>query len=145
MSDDYPFHEPFSPEYVRPTPADCPNCGCCTARLCAKGRTSPLVCIGHVNGDTKETVAACPCSAESTPGTAAHTAKLHKSRRHPIEKPLAEDAEALLHALAEGGPAPMRLDLLRVLVAWRYVAEDDGDPTVTKFGRAYLAARDGAQ
>lgn len=146
--DDYPFHEPLGPEYVRPTPADCPNCDCCTARLCKKGNAHPFGCIGITSGDARTTVAACPCSSESTPGTAAHTAKLDKSRRHPVEKPLAADAEQLLRGLADGAPAPMRLDLLhpdllRVLIAWRYVTAS-GEPVVTEFGRAYLAARDGA-
>lgn len=146
--DDYAFHEPFGPEYVRPASADCPACDCCTTRLCEKGRTSPFGCIGHVNGEARETVATCPCSAESTPGTAAHTAKLDKSRRHPNEKPLAADVEQLLRGLAGVGPDPMRLDvlrpdLLRVLIAWRYVTAS-GEPVVTEFGRAYLAARDGA-
>ncbi|QHC26404.1 hypothetical protein [Streptomyces sp. GS7] len=34
MSDDYPFPEPFGPEYVRPKAADCPNCPCHTRRVC---------------------------------------------------------------------------------------------------------------
>ncbi|MFF3159161.1 hypothetical protein [Streptomyces sp. NPDC057910] len=33
MTDDYPFPEPFGPEYVRPTPEGCPNCPCHTRRV----------------------------------------------------------------------------------------------------------------
>ncbi|MFJ8385541.1 hypothetical protein ACIQ9Q_13715 [Streptomyces sp. NPDC094438] len=36
MTDDYPFHEPFGPEYVRPRSADCPNCPCHTQGVCAE-------------------------------------------------------------------------------------------------------------
>ncbi|MFE7118544.1 hypothetical protein ACFU99_24320 [Streptomyces sp. NPDC057654] len=34
MSDDYPFYEPFGPDYVRPSPANCPHCPCHTLRVC---------------------------------------------------------------------------------------------------------------
>ncbi|MFI6689929.1 hypothetical protein [Streptomyces sp. NPDC050485] len=34
MTDDYPFPEPFGPDYVRPTSEDCPNCACHTRRVC---------------------------------------------------------------------------------------------------------------
>ncbi|MEU8887343.1 hypothetical protein [Streptomyces sp. NPDC048442] len=32
--DDFPFHEPFGPEYVRPKSANCPRCPCHTSRVC---------------------------------------------------------------------------------------------------------------
>ncbi|WP_052069735.1 hypothetical protein [Streptacidiphilus albus] len=58
--------------WVRPVPGDCPNCGCCTARLCETGGKSPLGCAGHSTLAEKPAVSNCPCSAETTPGTFAH-------------------------------------------------------------------------
>lgn len=58
--------------WVRPFPGDCPDCDCCTARLCEKGRQSPLGCAGHSALAERSAVAGCPCSAETTPGTYAH-------------------------------------------------------------------------
>lgn len=34
MSDEYTFHEPFGPEYVRPVAPACPKCPCHTRRVC---------------------------------------------------------------------------------------------------------------
>lgn len=82
MFDDDPFPEPFGPEYVRPANPDCPNCPCCTAPLCEKGRTNPLGgCATYANTDARETVRGCPCSAETTPGTAAHRAAEIRARK----------------------------------------------------------------
>lgn len=74
---EYPFREPWGPEYVRPAPPVCPDCDCCTKALCEVGRTDPWGCIarfGSNNPEIRELVAACPCSAETTPGTEAYRA-----------------------------------------------------------------------
>ena len=77
MTDEYPFREPWGGEYVRPAPAVCPNCPCCTLALCEAGRADVFGCLGRL-GDTdpeiRQRVAACPCSAETTEGTEAHRA-----------------------------------------------------------------------
>ncbi len=71
------MHEPFGPIYEQPVAADCPDCPCCTTRLCEQGRASAFGCVGSLafrDPDLVERVAACPCSAETTPGSAASRA-----------------------------------------------------------------------
>jgi hypothetical protein len=85
--DDEDFHEPWGPEYVQLAPADCPDCQCCTARLCERaknvgGFTQPelaeamgIPCEFLVDGSDRElvdTVRGCPCTAglPKTPETA---------------------------------------------------------------------------
>jgi hypothetical protein len=58
--------------WVRPAPGACPDCECCTARLCATGRESWRGCAAYSTEADRATVADCPCSAATTPGTAAH-------------------------------------------------------------------------
>jgi hypothetical protein len=55
------FPEPFGPVYERPPGAPCPECGCCTLRLCqtAAGKDTPCA---HQSGDP-QAVAGCPCAA----------------------------------------------------------------------------------
>ncbi|MGE7437991.1 hypothetical protein [Kitasatospora sp. NPDC001175] len=77
-SDEGYFHEPWGPEYVQPAPADCPGCGCCTARLCKQaknvsGFTQPdlagatgIPCEYLVDNRDREAVdqvRGCPCTA----------------------------------------------------------------------------------
>lgn len=67
--DDFPFHDPLGPAYVRPIPASCPDCGCCTRALCEKGRANPPGCVGSTNApdQIRRKVAECPC--DRGPGT----------------------------------------------------------------------------
>lgn len=77
--DEVEFYEPWGPEYVRPAAPDCPNCSCCTARLCERGAKNPLGCIGltsAVDDDTRRRIVKCPCSDEETEGTASHEIKV---------------------------------------------------------------------
>lgn len=72
--DDY-FPEPFGPEYVRPAPAGCPNCRCCTARLCEQAKnvtgftqpdlagTQGIPCEYVAGHQDRELVRGCPCTA----------------------------------------------------------------------------------
>ncbi|MFB7574631.1 hypothetical protein [Streptomyces sp. NPDC056165] len=139
--EDEPFHEPFGPQYVRPPQADCPNCPCCSARLCERGRASLLECAGHLDDDHKLAVQSCPCSAESTRGTLAWRAAMMRAVTAGTEKPLEADAEALLAALAAGEPLTDPTGLLPQLTVRRYVAYQETRPVVTEFGRTYLRAR----
>ncbi|MFJ6561999.1 hypothetical protein ACIQMV_19485 [Streptomyces sp. NPDC091412] len=141
MSYDEPFHEPFGPQYVRPPQGPCPNCPCCTAALCERGRASVLECAGHAGDEHKATVRHCPCSAESTRGTLAWRAAMIRAVTAGTEKPLLPDAEALLRSLAAGEPLTDPAGLLPQLTVRRYAAFEECRPVVTEFGRAYLAAR----
>ncbi|MCX4458489.1 hypothetical protein OOK58_42005 [Streptomyces sp. NBC_01728] len=143
MYDDGPVHEPFGPEYVRPKNADCPDCACCTAVLCAKGRASVLECSGHVDAEPElvERVTNCPCSAESTRGTLSWRAAMVRAVTFATEKPLREELEALLARIGDG-PVDGGLEpLLPKVVVRRYVKWAPGlTPELTDFGRAYLDA-----
>ncbi|MER6367326.1 hypothetical protein ABT255_02920 [Streptomyces mirabilis] len=143
--DDGPVHEPFGPEYVRPKNADCSDCDCCTAALCAKGRASLSECAGHVNApELVERVGNCPCSAERTRGTLSWRAAMVRAVTFATEKPLREALEALLARIADG-PVDGGLEpLLPKVVVRRYVKWAPGlTPELTDFGRAYLDARRG--
>lgn len=64
--DDPTLEAPDGHRWVKPAPDDCPNCGCCTARLCEAGRESALGCIGRTNETdpvTRHRIAHCPCSS----------------------------------------------------------------------------------
>ncbi|MEU5426914.1 hypothetical protein AB0H73_15100 [Streptomyces olivoreticuli] len=137
-----PVPEPFGPEYLRPVGLPCPDCECCTAPLCERGRRSPIgSCTAFTTDEAQDTVRDCPCSAETTPGTAAYTLAQNRARRHAHERPLPDEAEALLRALAGGYPHD---EEARRLEAWRYVARVSGSLVLTDAGLAYLTARDGA-
>ncbi|MFF0092785.1 hypothetical protein ACFYSF_22870 [Streptomyces canus] len=141
---DGPVHEPFGPEYVRPQNADCPDCECCTAALCAKGRANVTECAGNVDGEMKERVANCPCSAESTRGTLAWRAGMIRATTYATERPLREELEHLLRAIADGQVNGFT-ELLPKLVVRRYVSWTPGSTTqvaLTDFGRAYLDGLD---
>ncbi|MFB6963467.1 hypothetical protein ACFCYB_42670 [Streptomyces sp. NPDC056309] len=139
--EDEPFHEPFGPQYVRPPQADCPNCPCCTAVLCERGRASLLECAGHVDSKHKAAVERCPCSAESTRGTLAWRAAKMRAVVAATDKLLPADTEALLRSLAAGQPLTDPAGLLPQLTARRYVTFEASQPVVTEFGRTYLQAR----
>ena len=133
--------EPFGPEYVRPAQPDCPNCRCCTAALCERGRASVHRCSGFTSAELIETVYGCPCSSATTPGTHAWRADRVRVTRYATEHPLPPDVEVMLRTLAEGGNVedPQTLARLRVI---GFAAEtDEGAQSVTESGRLYLAAR----
>lgn len=135
--------EPFGPEHLRPAQPECPNCPCCTAPLCEKGRNSVLECVGNTRTEFAATVAGCPCSAETTRGT--HTWRMARMSvtRHAAEAPLPHAAEGILRALADGAdPVSDPAGLITPLRVCRYVTVDNGTPSITDLGHAYLTARD---
>lgn len=135
--------EPFSPEYVGPAQAPCPNCPCCSARLCEKGRNSVAQCLGHVGDSTAVTVvSACPCSAETTRGTHAWRAAQVQAVKHATENPLPMDAEMILRVLAGGQAFEDPAGYLPWLHARRYADTDRESWRITMLGRRYLSARD---
>ncbi|MFI9463835.1 hypothetical protein [Streptomyces xiamenensis] len=72
------FMEPLGTDWVAPEPPPCPDCACCTARLCGQGRAHPMGCRALERaGDP--IVAGCPCSAAETAGTAAHYAERRRA------------------------------------------------------------------
>lgn len=124
----------------------CPNCECCTAKLCAKGRTSVFECVGLSNPEAKLVVRDCPCSSPLTPGTAAHAAALLRARQHATERPMTGTAELALRCVAssaEGAADEVGHEDARLLRTWRYVVADGLGLALTEAGRAYLDARDG--
>ncbi|MEU9033835.1 hypothetical protein AB0D45_02805 [Streptomyces sp. NPDC048352] len=134
--------ETFGPEYVRPAERDCPNCECCTARLCEKGATSILECFGHTaTEDTRRVVAGCPCSSEETSGTAAWRAGKMRATMRAELNPLPVDVEAALRCVAAGELVAEHLDQMTPLGLLRYVAFVDSRPVITELGATYLAAR----
>ncbi|MEU1853648.1 hypothetical protein ABZ499_31390 [Streptomyces sp. NPDC019990] len=145
MYDDGPTHEPFGPEYIRPANPDCPDCGCCTAALCAKGRASVSECAGHVdNAELIARVTGCPCSAESTRGTLSWRAAMVRAATFATEKPLRAELERLLNRVFDGQDLGRLTALLPKVVVRRYVRWAPGrTPELTDFGRAYLDARRG--
>ncbi|MFF4412149.1 hypothetical protein ACFYY8_06420 [Streptosporangium sp. NPDC001559] len=70
----FPLDDPDDHQWVRPAPADCPDCDCCTAQLCEQGRVNSFGCVMVAQPADKERVHGCPCSAETTPGTTAYAA-----------------------------------------------------------------------
>lgn len=70
-----PLEDPEGHRWVRPANPDCPNCDCCTAVLCERGRENVFGCLGRSSDfdpDVRKRVGDCPCSAGTTPGTAAY-------------------------------------------------------------------------
>lgn len=141
--DDGPVHEPFGPEYVRPANPDCPDCACCTAALCAKGRASLSECSGQVDDEELlERVTGCPCSAESTRGTLSWRAAMIRAVTFATERPLRPELELLLTRISEDEPYADAAALLPKLAVRRYVRWRPGmEPKVTDFGWAYIGAR----
>ncbi|MGY0064236.1 hypothetical protein ACWY4P_48725 [Streptomyces sp. LZ34] len=135
--------DPIGPEHLRSLQPECPNCSCCTAPLCQKGRDSTLECVGNTRAEFAVTVAGCPCSAETTRGTHAWRMARIRVTRHAVEVPLPDAAEGILRALVEGaGTVRDPAGLITPLRALRYVAVDNGMPSITDLGHAYLTARD---
>lgn len=63
MSHD-PFFEPFGPEWVRPAGDPCPNCKCCTRRLCETATAAYVLdqnCAYHGERSLWDQLVACPC------------------------------------------------------------------------------------
>lgn len=56
--------EPFGPEWVRPAAAPCPNCECCSARLCELAASKRLLeqnCAYHGERSLWDQLIGCPC------------------------------------------------------------------------------------
>jgi hypothetical protein len=62
---DEPAHyEPFGPEWVRLGGDPCPNCPCCTKRLCELATSKPTLdqnCAYHGERALWDQLTACPC------------------------------------------------------------------------------------
>lgn len=43
----------------------CPDCSCCTVRLCERGREHAFGCQGVARAQDRETVRDCPCSSKT--------------------------------------------------------------------------------
>lgn len=82
--DEPPFGEPFGADYAAPRPGDCPNCPCCTARLCATASEGGVHCTVRSTGDDVLVVRQCPCTAE-----------LPRSGPALLETPYFKDLQAL--------------------------------------------------
>jgi hypothetical protein len=65
--DDWGMPEPFGPIYERPAGDPCPDCTCCTARLCEAGRKVVGGCKSAAPTADREIVRGCPCGR--APGT----------------------------------------------------------------------------
>ncbi|MFJ7592466.1 hypothetical protein ACIQZO_34875 [Streptomyces sp. NPDC097617] len=134
--------ETFGPEYVRPAQPDCTRCGCCTAALCEKGRTSVMRCLGHVGDAFRETVASCPCSAESTKHTSAWMLAQVRVTRLAQELPIPEAAELLLRDLAGGKVVAEPGEPFPQLKVRGLAQLVHGMPAITPLGLTYLMAKD---
>lgn len=138
--------EPFGVDYLRPAQDACPNCPCCSAALCRRGRRDFLECSGHTDAESRSTVAGCPCSAATTEGTAAWRYALTIATLQAAELPLPEPVEDVLRSLAGGRTTvPDPHGLLLALRLRGFVQTRADLLAVTDAGRAYLAARDGAR
>lgn len=134
------YGEPFGPLYERPAQAPCPNCPCCSARLCEKGARSLLQCHGHVDSVSVSIVSACPCSSETTRGTHAWRQAQIRVVTHATQQPLPREAEYVLRSLAGGTSFEDPTDELGGLRARRYVDGDRDMWRITLLGRRYLLA-----
>jgi hypothetical protein len=74
MSDEGWFPEPFGPIYEKPPGAPCPDCECCTLRLCQIAASKDTPCSHQ--SDDPGTVTGCPCSA--TAAARARTRTTHE-------------------------------------------------------------------
>lgn len=141
MNDDV-FPEPLGPEYAEPRQENCPDCPCCSKRLCARGRASLHGCTGLVRSDElRQITANCPCAAESTEGTLLwHCARV-RAVLHAENRPLTVDVEDMLKTIGAGRKVYDPSGLMPQLTFRRFVAFENNRPVVTEFGRLYLAAR----
>lgn len=134
--------EPLAGDYVRPAQPPCPDCSCCTAVLCARGRMSPGRCHSHTAPDTWETVVDCPCSAETTPGTYAWRVAQVRVVRLALEAPLLPHEEDLLRTIVtDGGPFTAEVTRLSRLTVQGLARWTDDGAVATPLGARYLAAR----
>lgn len=134
--------ESFGPEYVRPVQKDCPRCGCCSERLCEKGRNSMARCAGHATDEVRSIVDGCPCSAATTKRTAAWRIAQIRATKRAKAMPLAAGPLSLLRLMSRESvteaPGPL-IDDLKVHGFTQIVY---GLPAITPLGRTYLAALD---
>lgn len=137
--------EPSAVDGLQPAQEACPDCSCCSAALCRKGRADVLECAAHTGAGSRHTVAGCPCSAPITQGTAAWRAGMVTATLQATELPLPEPMEAVLRALAAGQTGVPDPHGFLLALRLRDFVHSRGDHRleVTDMGRAYLAARDG--
>jgi hypothetical protein len=133
--------EPFGVDYVRPQSPDCPNCSCCTAPLCERGRTSTHECHGLTPEEYRATVYGCPCSSRLTRGTHAWRLDRIRATRYATEYPLAPAAEVALRALVHGEVVDDMPMLARLRIAGFVAEPAEGTFTVTELGTYYLNTR----
>ncbi|MFB8406399.1 hypothetical protein [Streptomyces sp. NPDC055912] len=133
--------ETFGPEYVKPAQRECPDCPCCSLALCEKGRTTLHACAGHTQEDRRGIVSGCPCSAETTRGTAAWRAARYRVTMQATIQPIPVDVEAALRAVAAAEATQQMTEQIQHLAVRRYVAFQDSQPTLTHLGARYLEAR----
>lgn len=138
--------ETFGPEYVKPAPRDCPDCPCCSAALCEKGRTNVQACVALASrAEARPVVTGCPCSDETTRGTAAWRAARYRVTLQATVQPVAVDVEAALRAVAAGDVTQDMAEQVTALTARRYVVFRESRPELTHLGARYLEARDEAR
>ncbi|MGW7710916.1 hypothetical protein [Streptomyces sp. NPDC054771] len=134
--------ETFGLDYERPAQPDCPDCQCCTANLCAKGRTTIMECFGLTSESTRNNVRGCPCSSEETRGTAAWRAGRMRVTMHATtDRPLTVDVESVLRDVAAGRSVIGYAEQVGHLSRRRYVAFENSSPRITELGATYLMAR----
>ncbi|PSK52405.1 hypothetical protein B0E38_04731 [Streptomyces sp. 111WW2] len=133
--------EPFGVDYVRPAPAPCPDCDCCSAALCERGRTSTFRCAGLAQEAHRALVYGCPCSSALTRGT--HAWRLDRIRitRYATEYPLTPAIEVALRALARREVVDDLGALAWLRIGGLAVEPADEVFVVTELGEFYLKTR----
>jgi hypothetical protein len=98
MTDEYAYAEPFGPIYETPAPDACPDCSCCTRRLCAVGKLSMMGCLGRTSESDHEiraAIADCPCDRAPTSARSICAARLEgvtdEAERRRIVEQLADN------------------------------------------------------
>ncbi|WP_405759536.1 hypothetical protein OG234_13590 [Streptomyces sp. NBC_01420] len=126
---------------------DCPDCDCCTAALCARGRVRVHCCAGSAPAECKTTVYGCPCSSRLTRGTHAWRAERHRATVQATQDPLPPAAEAVLNRVATRDLTnDLDLGMLAVLRVAGFVAElADELFVLTELGAYYLTVRAGTR
>ncbi|MFF4900537.1 hypothetical protein [Streptomyces sp. NPDC001068] len=133
--------EPFGVDYVPPAQQDCPDCGCCSARLCERGRMNVHQCHGLTPEEFRATVSNCPCSSPWTRGTHAWRLDRIRATRYASEQPLAPAVEVVLRALAQGVEVSNMQALAPLRVTGFVAVNADRTVTVTEAGAFYLGMR----
>ncbi|MCM1964907.1 hypothetical protein [Streptomyces sp. G1] len=137
--------EPFGPDYEEPPAAraDCPNCGCCSARLCQAGRDNVQACVG-LTAAYPERVRDCPCSSDLTAGTLAWRRARVVACRHASEMPFGPNVEAVMRAAGAGEPLDVDSPEVQALTLCHFLAPgtDAGGLVLTELGVTYLRCRD---